>query len=432
METLSTNISAQELCRRINSNADNDIVESTDSATKAASSLNTYFDEVIVDVGDSATEFVDALNTAFASITPTPMQRYFKFLHVSDTHSGNGAITEAAQMVAQDNNIEAICHTGDITANVAEMSGNYTAKGKVLAVQGNHDAADTFGKDKAVARTKMESINRNDVVWNEEQSGCYWHKDFVLSNQSKLRFIGIDQYNYTDSNTGVYLYSNVITQAQADWFVERLLELRPTDYVIVMLHEVPLPQTPPAASYRQSNLFCSSRLFTWDSNHENCKDLWARIVNAYITRTSINLTTSASGLQITVNEDFSGVNPAKFLFFLAGHTHGDFVGYHPSFGGVLILAIDTAQPTTQGRTSDLRTSDTPVEESGSRNPSNGILLNEVTIDFVDKTITIERIGHKQTVAHTILTKGSGIDINDSHDVGYTYPAVTRTSLTLNF
>lgn len=62
----------------------------------------------------------------------------------------------------------------------------------------------------------------------------------------------------------------------------------------------------------------------------------------------------------------------------------------------------------------------------------GILLNKVTIDFAKHQVKVDRIGAKNVPARTIDKVNDSHDVGDSHDDGYTYPALTRDTITFGF
>jgi len=234
-----------------------------------------------------------------------------------------------------------------------------------------------------------------------------------------LRVLAIDSYEYNGINEAISQFDTIYTQKQVNWIISRLMELSSTDFFIICLHEPPANGTIAAGySYnvsgkmdddilpmRRMNDFCSSRLWVWDSSLSNGV-LLPKIVDAYVNRRSINTivynenstyeSNYTDNPSVSVNADFSANTPATFLFYLGGHLHGDLAAYHPYFPSQLILLVDCANPKTMGNSSDIgtRSSDTA---DGTR--SNGILINEISLDFVNQMTTIKRVGQNAALSY---------------------------------
>lgn len=427
------------------------------SATEFVGEVNTAFPDAEASVNDSATTLVGKINNADV---PDDDMKVLKFLHVSDTHNltGSNFLGEAIAQMNNDDGILALIHTGDI-ANQSIINSIEANKSvlKPLSVIGNHDAKDLYQKDVVAMRTNMSKIN-DGVTWGNmtpktegdtDYYGCYWSKDYWVDEKQtrRLRIIGLDLYNYTEEDpSGGSTYTNVITQAQMDWFVGRLTSLGKNDYFIVCMHEVPWLCS---QSYRRKNDWCSSRLYSYNQAGSGPARFIANVVRAYThgtnTSSSPISTSSYSGKTTAkVETDFSQYTPATFLCYLCGHEHGDYHGYHPSssFNDQLLFCIDTSQGGSGGDLSDIALSDTyngTDRGSGSgylrncisSNPGKGILMNLMTLDFARKTITLSRIGQYKTFEHS-TSKGFRGDSDDPNGQSYIYPAVERTTITFPF
>ena len=359
-----------------------------------------------------------------------------KFLHISDVHNSANAdaITQCKSLLDSDNTLEFAFLTGDYSGYNGSYSNVTTALQslgqKILMLNGNHDVYDGFSNNQRNATQFLKSIVVNsDVHWGDTNGvASYYYRDVILSSTSKLRIISVDSYDYrlvTGSK-----YDTIYTQEQVDWVVARMMELRSTDYLIIAMHEPPVNASTIDYSYnvsgkmdddivalRRSNPFCSARLWVWDTSLSN-GNLFPAIVNAYQNRllmsTDIPNKDSVTGEMLSYihcTYDFRSIQPAAFLFYIGGHLHGDFAEYHPTYQNQLILLVDCANSSTLGNSSDIgaRVSDTA---NGSR--GNGILINEVTIDFANRETRISRIGQNAALSYN------------------GFPSITRTNITFPF
>lgn len=315
--------------------------------------------------------------------------------------------------------------TGDYSSGSGSGSSSYSnvstpltnLGSKLLMVNGNHDVEDAFAKNQQNATAFLKGkVTNSEIVWGDSQGvASYWYRDFELSENSKLRIIGVDAYEF-DTAYGSR-YDTVYTQTQVDWIVARMMELRSTDYLIFAMHEPPVNSTVVDYAYnqegkmdtdivakRRANKFCSSRLWVWDSSLSN-GNLLPMIVKAYKNRsimaTSLRQLNSLTGeniLGLSLGYDFSNVQPATFLCYIGGHLHGEYAEYHPDslYNDQLLLFVDNSNPSTLGSSSDIgtRSSDTA---SGAR--SNGKLINQIALDFENRTIVIRRYGQQNALSY---------------------------------
>ena len=348
-----------------------------------------------------------------------------KFLHISDVHNSADAINECKSMMDNDSDIAFTILTGDYSSGSGSGSSTYSnvstpltnLGSKLLMVNGNHDVEDAFAKNQQNATAFLKGkVTNNEVVWGDSQGvASYWYRDFELSENSKLRIIGVDAYEFNTAYGS--RYDTVYTQAQIDWIVARMMELRSTDYFIFAMHEPPVNSTVVDYAYnqegrmdadivakRRANKFCSSRLWVWDSSLSN-GNLLPMIVKAYKNQSQmatslqqLNSLTRENILGLSLGYDFSQVQPATFLCYIGGHLHGEYAEYHPSslYNDQLMLFVDNSNPSTLGSSSDIgtRSSDTA---SGTR--SNGKLVNEIALDFENRTITITRYGQQNALSY---------------------------------
>ena len=348
-----------------------------------------------------------------------------KFLHISDVHNSADAINECKSMMDNNSDIAFTILTGDYSSGSGSGSSSYSSVNspltnlgsKLLMVNGNHDVEDAFAKNQQNATAFLKGKIRNsEIVWGDSQGvASYWYRDFELSENSKLRIIGVDAYEFNTAYGS--RYDTVYTQAQVDWIVARMTELRSTDYLIFAMHEPPVNSTVVDYAYnqegkmdtdivakRRANKFCSSRLWVWDTSLSN-GNLLPKVVKAYQEQGKMaqsllqkNSLTRENILSLSLGYDFSETDPATFLCYLCGHLHGEYAEYHPNkqFEDQLILCVDNSNPSTLGSSSDIgkRSSDTAT---GTR--SNGKLINKIALDFENRTITITRHGQQNALSY---------------------------------
>lgn len=323
---------------------------------------------------------------------------------------------ECKNIIDNDSTINFTILTGDYTGYDGSYSNMTPAlkeiNDKLLMLNGNHDVYDGFKNNQANATAYLKEILKNsDVEWGDSKNiASYYYKDYYINGNSKLRIISLDSYDYQKGIGSKY--DTAYSQEQVDWIISKIIELRSTDFFIVAMHEPPVNATIEKPSYnvegkmdkdivslRRTNDFCSSRLWTWDTSYSN-GNLLPIIVNAYLNKENIvqtvineNSLTKEAFSNIDINYDFSTIGePATFLFYIGGHLHGDLAAYHPDYPQQLILLVDCASDSTLGQSSDIGNRSTTTS-TGTR--SDGILINEVDLDFQNKQITVTRKGQNK-------------------------------------
>ena len=413
---------ATALIEKINSN-----FEAIDSSDRVVFPPNTILP---VDIGSlNANEDIGGMTIdQFVTFGINGATREFTILHASDPHTTAATTNKAKELLDEDSSIKAFILTGDIQVAIGStLSNSMLACGsKLLAVFGNHDLSDVAHYNGVAARTTMATWLGDNVTFGSQQSyGSYWHKDYQLG-AGKLRILGLDQYNYPGDYSGTASgYPTAFTQEQIDWFVSKLKELEAGDYFLIALHEPPIKGGNNPATLRRYNSFCSSRLFDWAARSSNANFI-PSIVNAYTHKLPIAAGLEDFNLFVSVEEDFSSVSSAKFLGYLCGHIHTDYIGWHPVYPDQLVMTVDCALSNTYGLGSDIRSTD---DLSNNSPRQTAILLNKLTFDVAKGTVRIERIGENQACAH-VVNKSNTFDTDDPHENGYEYEAITRTAITI--
>lgn len=410
-------------------------MSASDIITALNLAFSPYQGRVEITSSMDAGDVISAVNQNISLIGGDGGSNTIKFLHISDVHNSADAINKCKELMDNDSSLLFTIFTGDYPQGRTYSNVESPLKSlgsKILMVTGNHDVGDAWYNSQANATAFMKTIvTDNNVVFGDTNGvASYWYRDIQLSSSSKLRIIGIDAYDYRGGVGTGSQFDTIYTQEQVDWVVARMTELRSTDYLIIAVHEPPVNASTINYSYnvngrmdddivalRRANQFCSARLWVWDTSLTN-GSLFPLIVNAYQNKlrlqNSVTNTNSVTGeilSSINCNYDFRSIQPATFLFYLGGHLHGDFVYYHPTYQNQLISLIDCGNPSTLGNSSDIgvRATDTT---NGSR--ENGIVINEMTLDFDNQETTITRIGQNAALSYN------------------GFPALTRSSITLPF
>lgn len=391
----------------------NDSMNSEQVITALNSAFESLTGRVILTSLMNAIQFIEAVNTNLALLNVQD-KTILKFLHISDIHNSSNAdaIIECKSLMDNDSSLEFTFLTGDYTGYNGSYANLTTAMqnlgSKLLMLNGNHDVYDGFSNNQPRATQFLKSMVTNqDVVWGDSQGvASYYYRDIRLSDTSKLRIISIDSYDY---RAGVgSKYDTFYSQDQIDWIVARMLELEPTDYFFIAMHEPPVNAALTGGQYnvsgkmdddivalRRSNPFCSARLWVWDTSLSN-GNLLPIIVDAYINKKQLGRTIGNKNSEtgefvsfVNLPYGFESIEPATFLFYLGGHLHGDFAEYHPTYQQQLILLVDCGNSSTLGNSSDIGTR---ASDTGAGTRSNGKLINEIELDFVNSYINITRIG----------------------------------------
>lgn len=371
-------------------------------------------------VGDNlqGMSIVDVIIKAFctgADTPPIPSTGKFIFLHLSDTHGHYlETMQKAVDLAKADNSISYILHTGDVLMHQAMAEVVNTSPVPFLLMPGNHDAVD-HGYTQSVLRVNLvdnfQSLNN---VTCPISGSSLWYKDFLFESRT-IRVIAMDEYEHERVGAPVGSKHGVVySQTQIDWFID-CLKNTPSSYYVIIAHHQPVSniRVPNTGKFISEN---APLFYEFESKEAGSEPtLIPRIVDAYQNKQRISdyITPSgSSGINLTVNADFTACTPANFLFHIGGHTHWDVVEYLPSYPRQLQIIIDEAE-TNKYTYSDL-----------ARNEANdsAYLLNKVTLDFNTRTIKLERIG-----AH-VTDSGA---TRDSIEFPFVKGEVPVTSVTLN-
>lgn len=445
MTSITQSNSGSEAIGIINANLDelgSETAIGNDSGSAVCSALNTEFgdydDVTELTAAMSGEDFVDAVNDNFENAVPKEHLGKMRFLHISDPHGYSDALGICKDMADEDDGINGVIVSGDIsqyTSNVVtEGIDGYLdtlgTDGKLLITAGNHDAYDLFGSSHQQQMTALlNGWLGSNVVWGRSNDGgltpnvaSYWHRDYPIGETHKLRVISLDQYELAFRKPGTYRYT-VYTQAQVDWLIGLLKGLGKDDYLIILMHEPAIQNQSgllqedtyakalSTINGNQQKLFVTSRLKSFENlGDEPSLNLLPRIIKAYMHGEVCqfdytNKGGDTSNPDITIDEDFSLVEPATFLCYISGHTHSDIGYYIPDesnaardggdFSDQLMFCVTAASRSVSNSNSDdLGGADSYAYPS---NPSTETYrINEYEFDFDAKTIKVTRHGDKNT------------------------------------
>lgn len=333
----------------------------------------------------------------------------FSLLIAGDIHSSVIQMDNIVDYLNANVTIDAGIMLGDIaSSNFTHPITYYTnaiarSRKPFLTVIGNHDAGNS--NDPATSFTDPNDLYNKFIAPNiqyaqvtegtEWISGdTYYYKDFTDYN---IRLIVLNQHDYPSDMTGTELTytraDSYYSQDQLDWFVNTL-DSTPTNYsIIIALHT-----TPDSMVKDFDSTFTSPARGTGNLYDHSCMTGYpiVHIVNAWINGTAINQTYdyrrsyngTLTGTTATVNTDFSGRGPGKFICYIGGHWHGSYVSHSSSFPDQLEYSVDCASIST-GATED---SDTP-RERGTRSEDCFCVLS---VDTANEKINLVRVGARMT------------------------------------
>lgn len=300
------------------------------------------------------------LNDTWSSSDPNPYTYHKKVVtlaHFSDVH---GHAQNFSALMTWANNhrsfFDDMLCTGDLVEYYNEQDGDGTYMDfwkdtlnadKILVTIGNHDAKDEQSSShagwirKPVARSRelyMYGIDTWDVV--SPAGKTWWYKDYANSD---LRLIGLDTTVVTGSADD---------SAQLTWLESVLTSARTAGKsVVIAEHYQPASGVTIPCDYTAENraIWSTTYLMMAASYHEKVK-------------TFIN----AGG---------------KFICWLAGHTHTDFVAYNSNYPNQPFFVVTSLW-------NDLRTSD----QARTAGTASMIAANIIGFDTDRKLIKLARIG----------------------------------------
>lgn len=333
----------------------------------------------------------------------TPSSTDFVMYTITDTHGDANGVVKTSQLLNGFGDCAALL--GDVGFNDTMVQAILSSTKPFLCLLGNHDVVD-YGYA-TLSNAYRDFINRFQSINNVVADGVnpYFYKDFPSKS---IRVIGLFEYEYTTvGSPDVSQYGVVYSQDQIDWFVNTLLNA-PKDYYIIVLHHQPAGVT----RVTHADKFISSDaplIYEFESGLEDTANIIPDIIEAF--RTGVNLSEKSfasghSGSTLSVTTEFTKASD-KFIAHLAGHTHWDVVEYLPKYPNQLMIVSDQSCAGRYTYSDVDKTSGTDA----------AYLINRLTVDILEKTITIDRIGARVTTSGKIRDFVTYPFVPDAIDVG---------------
>ena len=365
----------------------------------------------------------DKISAIVSSVSRSPLgyekankNQCFAFSVITDLHSDVDRFERACAFSDEIDEIVATLCLGDIinysnAVNPYPLILNYAKP--IIPITGNHEvfkktSSSTTGWDEAALLSNMYSSDL--VAHNGEvhpEGKCYWYKDFTktVDNTTKtLRVIGLHQYEGTgtgEQNSGAGKDVTFYSQEQIDWLIARLNECDSNTYVMLLIHYAPTAnltrvecQFTPSASFGFP-LSGGSKIGGPSSMSDD--EFIPKIIQAWIDGGSVNascdITVGETVTTITANSTFSSSHAGKFVGYVTGHTHKDFVGKLANYPKQLVFSFictsanDLQQSCDIGRLTSGKTQDcfTIISVDWFRNSVNLIRIGaDVTTDMRER------------------------------------------------
>lgn len=311
----------------------------------------------------------------------------FCIAHGTDFHTDNIRMQNFMDFVDAVEEINVAVGTGDFVDSPSEsefaLINSILPKNKdFLKVLGNHDvASNSFGLDKVKELMKMNSL--------------YYYKDYT---NYKVRIIVLNQYDVPSDTTvssgnlwEVRDNTGHFTQGQIDWLLSTLDDAIINELnVIICMHSPEREVTPK----EQTKKFYQ-RNHNWNSSISYISGpIIGDIVNAFkkgltLEKIYTYQNENAEIPPVTVNHTFSG--NGKFVCYIAGHLHSDFIGVSPDYEDQLYLVETCTCAIPQianSRNYGEEVSDLPRIIGTSSEDA----FNVYAFDFDKKQIKVVRIG----------------------------------------
>lgn len=320
--------------------------------------------------------------------------KLFTIAHISDLHNDAARYANFLAFVIGTPIIDHAVVSGDVvdTPNDTQYANMYaqetSASFSPLKAVGNHEkyAGGVFMSNADIYTNLHMDTNTGELYY------------YVDDAEYGIRIIVLDQYD-TDEQT---YRTEHISQAQIEWFVSALKGAIASNYeVLIVLHacesngsfpvKKAMTSTDSLYDYAGNAMTAeSSTFYQRFKQWEGMTDLQnvcsgtpiEDIVNAFKTggEISATYTFSDTGASITIDDSFSSAG--KFIAYINGHNHGDFVGASAKYPNQMYLNI-CAGNRAYGDVSDLQRK--PGEKSEDA-------FNVYVIDQTHKLIKVVRVG----------------------------------------
>lgn len=315
------------------------------------------------------------------------MHSMMPLVHITDLHS-DWTRTSRAFDFAQKMNATLVC-TGDILINTS--TNDITPYMSILAEHssvpyvhcvGNHDVW-AFSHRQAFEKFIKPFVERG-AEWTIP-NGYVNPTFFYWDNEEwKIRFISVDQWRMldaTDADSTSHTSASY-TQTQIN-FVISTLQSVPSGYGVIILAHAPEMTLTKNTTYPK---FFADKL----ADYKVLMKPLALLVDAFISKTTINTSVSSSQETISLSADFSNVQSNEFICFISGHTHSDGITYLSNTTNKLLFLDCTCTNPTYNTSGNAM-----AEVSDLARTQSGLLqdaFNFYCIDRRNKAIKVVRIG----------------------------------------
>jgi len=245
------------------------------------------------------------------------------------------------------------------------------------------------------------TVNNNDywepVSYDSEAESYQIGKEYTVGDVANFGLYTSNSFRCTQAHTSSGSneltcnnnYYRYFSQAQMEWFVSTL-NSTPTNYGVVICTHIPASSGKGNVIQRDKK-FCEKRHNESDIYNFMVQDVLGIIVNAFTNGTSGSLSvTNTGGMPTyTLSYDFTNKNiGAKFMCFLSGHTHVDFI-FKNTYSQYNIIPIFSDSTTRQYATKDVPTVIDDMEVARDA-------LTAVAFDLDNDGVILTRVGTTAT------------------------------------
>lgn len=293
--------------------------------------------------GDSASERKNEFLPDFYSYKKGKSGGWFdrlRLMHFSDTHNNSTNLAEALSLSR--GLVDAVIDTGDnangiastvASSTIAELQ-NYVNVGRnnnptptpLLICNGNHDVPNLTKKQYYDIMCDYMSETATGFVFGDSEGyRSYGYYDITPNSTiGTVRIITLDPFDYADGQfmnpygtTGVGGWMNcVFSQKQINWLIAILRSAVASGYkVITAMHY----------SWGDNTVFTESGSANPDANYHQDPFMIPDIIDAMQNKTTLSKSypDDENINNITINEDFSGINDFHYICHLFGHIHSE-------------------------------------------------------------------------------------------------------------
>lgn len=307
---------------------------------------------------------------------------YPQLLVTTDIHADWDRLNRAFDYGDENDNSAFTVCLGDVVDNPTQFvdydwSANVLEHSKpILPILGNHDVM-TYTKNGTSHRMTNEELfayffdtdlqEHNGEV--HDSDSLYWYKDVTKtytdgdgSHTNILRIIGLNQFEFPPNEEGDRQQYIFYTQDQIDWLIDLLDNTPNNAYVMICCHSSPTKnatiQNNPwsAENVVSTNPTRPIYLTFYDNNSQGDPDMLMKIVDAWISGATVNLTNtqtlSGETVTITVNHTFNA-HTNKFAGWLCGHVHYDAYAIKEGYTNQKIIALNCTTARDSQQAGDL-------------------------------------------------------------------------------